>query len=89
MMKASHILVEDLNTAVTLKAKIDVGEDFSDLARRYSRCPSGWRQGGDLGEFDRGAMVKAFEEATLALDIGSISEPVQTQFGWHLIQRTG
>lgn len=84
---ASHILVEDLNTANTLKAKIEGGESFASLAQAHSKCPSG-RNGGNLGPFGRGMMVKPFEDSAFALEVGGISEPVQTQFGWHLIQRT-
>ena len=87
-VSASHILVEDLNTAVTLKQKIAGGESFADLARSHSRCPSG-QNGGSLGTFGRGQMVPTFEQASFNLPIGEISEPVQTQFGWHLIHRTG
>jgi peptidyl-prolyl cis-trans isomerase C len=84
---ASHILVEDLNTANTLKAKIASGENFASLAQTHSKCPSG-SNGGNLGPFGRGQMVKPFEDAAFGLEVGSLSEPVQTQFGWHLIQRT-
>jgi peptidyl-prolyl cis-trans isomerase C len=86
-MRASHILVPTLNEAVTLKAKIDLGESFAELAQKYSKCPSG-RNGGDLGEFGAGAMVQPFEDATFNTPVGSVSEPVQTQFGYHLIHRT-
>jgi len=85
---ARHILVSDLNTALTIKAKITEGTQFGDLARAHSSCPSRARDG-DLGSFGPGMMVKPFEDAAFALDVGQISEPVQTQFGWHLIQRTG
>ena len=87
-MKASHILVGDLPTAQMLKQKIAEGNNFDSLARRYSACPSNAR-GGDLGEFGPGQMVKPFEDATVALNVGEVSEPVQTQFGWHIIHRTG
>jgi len=86
-VRASHILVPTLNEAVTLKAKIDLGESFADLARVHSKCPSG-RNGGDLGEFDPGQMVPPFESATFTTPVGSVSQPVQTQFGYHLIHRT-
>ena len=59
-VRAKHILVESLNTAVTLKEKISMGEDFSALAKLHSKCPSG-QNGGDLGSFGRGQMVKTFE----------------------------
>jgi len=86
-VKASHILVPTLNEAVTLKAKIDAGESFSELAQKHSKCPSGQR-GGDLGEFGPGQMVPPFESATFSTPVGEVSEPVQTQFGYHLIHRT-
>jgi len=87
-VQASHILVSDLNTAVTLKQKIAEGIDFAELARTHSSCPSK-ANGGSLGAFGPGQMVKPFEDATFALNVGEYSEPVQTQFGWHLIHRTG
>jgi peptidyl-prolyl cis-trans isomerase C len=86
-VRASHILVPSLNEAVTLKAKIDLGESFADLARVHSKCPSG-HNGGDLGEFGAGMMVKPFEDATFTTPVGAVSGPVQTQFGYHLIHRT-
>ena len=84
---AKHILVQTLNEATELHNKIVEGQDFSQLAAKFSKCPSG-AQGGNLGAFGRGAMVKPFEDATFALDVGGLSNPVQTQFGYHLIQRT-
>ena len=63
------------------------GKSFADAAREYSLCPSGYA-GGDLGYFGRGMMVKPFEDAAFDMEIGEISQPVQTQFGWHLIQLT-
>ena len=87
-MQASHILVMSLETATELKNKINEGASFGDLAREHSLCPSK-SNGGDLGEFSLGMMVKPFEDAVVALGIGEVSEPVQTQFGYHLIHRTG
>jgi peptidyl-prolyl cis-trans isomerase C len=87
-VQASHILVADLNTANTLKAKITEGADFGQLAQLHSSCPSK-ASGGNLGPFGRGMMVKPFEDAAFGLEVGAVSEPVQTQFGWHLIHRTG
>jgi peptidyl-prolyl cis-trans isomerase C len=70
------------------KAWIDLlnsGADFADLAREHSTGPSG-PNGGQLGWFGPGAMVKPFEEAVMALEVGAVSDPVQTQFGWHVIR---
>ena len=86
-VRASHILVPTLNEAVELKAKINAGESFGNLARVHSKCPSGQRSG-DLGEFGPGQMVPPFESATFSTPVGEVSEPVQTQFGYHLIHRT-
>ena len=86
-VRASHILVADLNTAVTLKQKIAEGSDFGQLASQHSSCPSG-RNGGDLGMFGRGMMVKPFEDAAFDSDVGTVVGPVQTQFGYHLVKRT-
>jgi peptidyl-prolyl cis-trans isomerase C len=87
-VRAKHILVQSLNEAVTLKEKIAMGEDFSALAKIHSKCPSS-ANGGDLGMFQRGQMVKPFEDVAFGSDVGQVSGPVQTQFGYHLIQRTG
>jgi parvulin-like peptidyl-prolyl isomerase len=87
-VRARHILVQSLNEATELRTKVAEGTDFGDLAKKFSKCPSG-QNGGDLGMFGRGQMVKPFEDATFDLDVGGLSEPVQTQFGYHLIQRTG
>ncbi len=87
VISAKHILVEQAFEADDLLKKLADGEDFSDLARKFSKCPSG-QTGGDLGEFGRGRMVPSFEEAAFALQVNEVSQPVQTQFGYHLIQRT-
>ena len=84
-VRASHILVNTKQEADLIKSKINDGESFETLAKRYSKCPSG-QQGGDLGYFERGQMVKPFEDAAFSLPVGKVSEPVQTQFGWHLIK---
>jgi peptidyl-prolyl cis-trans isomerase C len=86
-VRASHILVSSLNEAVTLKEKISQGESFAHLAHQHSKCPSA-QNGGDLGEFGPGQMVKPFEDAAFNTAVGGVSEPVQTQFGYHLIHRT-
>jgi peptidyl-prolyl cis-trans isomerase C len=86
-MKASHILVSTLEQAESILAEANA-LNFSSLAQQHSSCPSKAR-GGDLGDFGPGQMVKPFEDATVATAVGSISQPVQTQFGFHLIHRTG
>ncbi len=83
-VKASHILVKTEEEAKNLYNEIKSGKDFAELAMEYSSCPSG-RNGGDLGFFPKGVMVKPFEDAAFSLEVGELSQPVQTQFGWHLI----
>ena len=82
---AKHILVKTEDEAKDIKARIDKGESFEDLAQEYSLCPSK-REGGDLGWFGRGVMVPEFEKGAFDTDTGKISDPIQTQFGWHLIK---
>jgi parvulin-like peptidyl-prolyl isomerase len=86
-IRASHILVELEPKAQEILAKVKQGEDFAALARQHSTCPSK-RQGGDLGHFGRGAMVKPFEDAAFALQPGEVAGPVKTEFGYHVIKRT-
>lgn len=89
-VRASHVLVKTEDEAKKLREDINAGKiSFEDAARQISICPSG-HEGGDLGFFKRGVMVKPFEDAAFAMkEIGEVSEPVETQFGWHLIQLTG
>jgi len=82
---ASHILVETEEEAVAIKTMIDDGADFAETAREKSTGPSG-PSGGELGWFGPGMMVAPFEEAVVALDAGEVSDPVQTQFGWHIVK---
>lgn len=84
-VKASHILVDSKEEADSIKSKIDNGASFESMASRYSKCPSG-KDGGDLGYFEKGQMVKPFEQAAFSLPVGEVSNPVKTQFGWHLIK---
>lgn len=86
--KASHILVKDRAQAEQLKNKVKQGADFASLARDFSVCPSK-SKGGDLGWFGPGKMVPAFESACKKLGVGSISDVVSTQFGYHIIKVTG
>jgi peptidyl-prolyl cis-trans isomerase C len=84
---ARHILVKTEDQANELRDQLEVGAEFADLAREHSRCPSA-QQGGSLGEFNQGDMVPEFDRAifTEGLPIGAVSEPVKTQFGYHLIK---
>jgi peptidyl-prolyl cis-trans isomerase C len=84
---AKHILVKTLNEAVALRQSIVEGKTFEEVAMQNSLCPSK-QNGGDLGQFNSGMMVKPFEEAVANMSVGSLSQPVQTQFGYHLIKRT-
>lgn len=85
-VRASHILLADEEDAKTLITEITLGADFAELAKEFSTGPSG-PAGGDLGYFGRGAMVPAFEAAAFDLEVGAHTlEPVQTQFGWHIIK---
>ncbi|MCY6355934.1 peptidylprolyl isomerase [Clostridium sp. ZS2-4] len=84
-VSARHILVETEETVKEVADKIKGGMSFEDAATEYSTCPSK-AQGGNLGQFGRGQMVPEFEEAAFTLEIGALSEPVKTQFGYHLIE---
>lgn len=86
-VRASHLLVETEEEAKKLKQEIEQGKSFADAAREVSLCPSG-QEGGDLGYFGKGMMVKEFEDAAFSMKVGEISDPIKTQFGWHLIQLT-
>ncbi|DAA97549.1 TPA: peptidylprolyl isomerase [Candidatus Gastranaerophilales bacterium HUM_9] len=87
-VRASHILVQTKEEADKLLEEINNGADFGELAKEHSMCPSK-RDGGDLGFFGRGMMVKPFEDAAFELEVDQVSMPVETQFGWHLIKLTG
>lgn len=81
---ASHILVETEDQAKEIKAQLDDGADFAEMAKEHSTGPSG-PNGGELGWFGSGQMVPAFEAAVISLEKGQVSEPVKTQFGWHVV----
>lgn len=84
---ARHILVETQAACEDLKKQIESGADFAEMAQKHSKCPSG-RQGGDLGSFSPGQMVREFDEVVFSADLGKVHGPVQTQFGYHLIEIT-
>lgn len=84
-VRAEHILVKTAAEAQQIKKSIDEGGNFEYYAQTYSLCPSG-AKGGDLGYFGRGQMVKEFERAAFQTPVGEVSNPVYTQFGWHLIK---
>ncbi|MCM1265914.1 MAG: peptidyl-prolyl cis-trans isomerase [Candidatus Gastranaerophilales bacterium] len=86
-VRASHILVKTEEEALKLLEEIQGGASFEDLAAQHSLCPSG-RNGGDLRFFGKGMMVKPFEDAAFSMEVGEVSQPVETQFGWHLIKLT-
>ena len=84
-VKARHILVEDEDTAKKVKKKLDDGEDFAKLAKKYSTDNSA-EDGGDIGFFTAGQMLPEFEDAAYDLDVDEISDPVQTDYGYHIIE---
>jgi len=84
---ARHILVETEQQCEELKTQIESGADFAEVAREHSKCPSG-QSGGALGEFSPGQMVKEFDDVVFSTEIGKVQGPVQTQFGFHLIEIT-
>ncbi len=85
--RASHLLVETQEEAAAAKARIDDGQAFADVARDVSTGPTG-PSGGDLGWFGKGAMVPEFENQIISLDVGGVSDPFETQFGWHVATLT-
>lgn len=84
-VSAKHILVKEEEKCQEILEEIIAGKVFEEAAQQYSTCPSG-QKGGDLGEFGKGQMVKEFEEAAFAAEIGQVVGPVKTQFGYHLIK---
>lgn len=87
MVKASHILVDSEEKANEILEDITDGMKFEEAAANYSSCPSK-QNGGELGQFGRGQMVKEFEDAAFSMQVGEISSPVKTQFGYHIIKLT-
>ena len=86
LVSASHILVNDDATVALVQEKLAAGEDFAELATEYSQDPASASNGGSLGYFPRGKMVPEFEDVAFNLEVGGISEPVQSQFGFHIIK---
>lgn len=84
-LHARHILLDTEAEALAVVAELEAGRDFAELAQEKSTGPSG-PSGGDLGFFGKGRMVKEFEDAAFLLEVGGVSAPVQTQFGWHVIK---
>jgi len=84
---ARHILVKDREQCESLKAEIENGADFAELARQHSDCPSS-KSGGDLGTFRERQMVEEFNEVVFSADLHKVHGPVKTQFGYHLIEIT-
>lgn len=87
-LNARHVLVADEETAKEVKSKLDGGADFAAVAKEYSTEPAAQESGGELGWFTPDKMVKEFSDAALALEIDQISEPVKSEFGFHIIQVT-
>jgi peptidyl-prolyl cis-trans isomerase C len=86
-VRASHLLVDSEEQCKQLREEILAGKEFAEVAKAVSKCPSG-RDGGDLGFFGRGRMVPEFDQAAFNMPVGEVSEPVKTQFGWHLLKVT-
>ena len=88
-IKCSHILVEKHSEAISLLERIQKGEKFGKLAKEFSLDSGSAKKDGNLGYFGRGKMVKEFEKSAFNLQMGQISEPVKTQYGYHIIKRLG
>lgn len=85
--RARHILVSTEEKCNELKAVIEGGKDFAEVAKEFSTCPSS-RQGGDLGEFGPGMMVPEFDKVVFSAPLNEVQGPVKTQFGYHLLEVT-
>ena len=89
-IKCYHILVKKQSEALEILEKLKKGEGFANLAKEFSIDKGSGKKGGDLGFFGRGMMVKPFEEAAFKLKKGEVTlEPIKTQFGYHIIKRSG
>jgi foldase protein PrsA len=85
-VKASHILVDDEKTAKEMKEKLDKGEDFATLAKKYSTDTATSESGGELGYFEEGTMTDEFDKKAFSMKKGEISDPVKTDYGYHIIK---
>lgn len=88
-IKCSHILVKKQSEALAILEQLKKGEKFGKLAHELSIDSGSAKRDGDLGYFGRGVMVKPFEEAAFKLQVGNISEPIKSEFGYHIIKRLG
>ena len=86
-IRCSHILVQKQSEAISILDKIKNGEKFGKLAKEFSTDTGSAKRDGNLGFFGRGKMVKEFETAAFNLQVGQISEPIKTQYGYHIIKR--
>ncbi|MFJ7679891.1 peptidylprolyl isomerase [Peribacillus sp. NPDC097197] len=88
-VEASHILVEDKKTAEKVEKELAAGGDFAELATKYSTDAGTKEKGGSLGYFGKGNMVKEFEDVAFNMDVNKVSDPVKTEYGYHIIKVTG
>ena len=88
-IKCSHILVEKQSEALAIMERLKSGEKFGKIAKELSTDSGSAKRDGNLGYFTKGMMVKPFEEAAFKLQIGETSEPVKSEFGYHIIKRFG
>ena len=88
-IKCSHILVKKQSEALAIIDRLKLGEKFGNIAKELSIDSGSAKRDGNLGYFGRGVMVKPFEEAAFKLQVGQISEPVKSEFGYHIIKRLG
>ncbi len=88
-IKCSHILIKKQSEALAILERLKQGEKFGKLAKEISIDSGSAKRDGSLGYFGRGAMVKPFEEAAFKLQIGQVSEPIKSDFGYHIIKRLG
>ena len=86
-IKCAHILVEKQSQALAILERLKNGEKFAEIAKQLSLDTGSGKRGGDLGYFGRGKMVKPFEAVAFKLSVGQLSEPIKTEYGYHIIKR--